>query len=116
MPFYVKSEVGLSEAYHTGEFDRSFPPDPYITQDIKEAASWESKEGAEAWASQFGGKVVEINKKDYSTITESIERDGLDCLLTLRIKNGKAFASGWSLNTKINIEVFEDENGSYKIR
>lgn len=61
MPFYVKSKCGLSEAYHTGEFDRSLPPDPYVTLNIEKAASWDTRKEAQLWVDQFGGEVVEIS-------------------------------------------------------
>jgi hypothetical protein len=61
MPFYVKSSVG-DNYYHTGEFSRDVPPDPYITTKIEEAASWDIREAAQSWVDQFGGEIVEIKQ------------------------------------------------------
>jgi hypothetical protein len=68
MPFYVKSSVG-DNFYHTGEFSRDVPPDPYLTTKIEEAASWDTREAAQSWADQFGGEIVEI-KQDMKTDPE----------------------------------------------
>lgn len=121
MKFYVESKSGESIMYHTGEFDRSIPPCPYLTSNIGDAATWETREAAQVWADQFGGEVYEFDSPffppsstTYNTEVDAIERDGEDCVVTLRIKGGKAYAGGWSLQTKMNLEVY-DENWLRKV-
>ena len=52
--FYVISD-GL---YHTGQFSRDVPPCAYLGC-FGDAASWETKEAAQAWADKYGGRVRE---------------------------------------------------------
>lgn len=65
--FYVISD-GL---YHTGQFSRDVPPCAYLGC-FGDAASWETREQAQAWVDQFGGEIIE----DFPTITayEELER------------------------------------------
>jgi len=107
--YLVKSEFGDDAQYHTGEFSREDPPSPYLGN-IEDAAKWNTFEGAKNWVDMFGGEIVELEEVDinktetfYATECQAIERDGEDCIVTLRIKNGKAFAGGWSLNDKFSI-------------
>lgn len=58
--FYVISD-GL---YHTGQFSRDVPPAAYLGCK-EDAASWETREQAQAWVDEFGGKIIE----DFPTIT-----------------------------------------------
>lgn len=44
----------------TGEFDRCIPQGAYMGG-IDEAAIWRDKQGAESFAEEFGGEVVEFN-------------------------------------------------------
>lgn len=88
--FYVKSSVG-DGLYYTGEFSREIPPSPYLGN-IHEACFWEAREHADSWANQWGGEVVEIvgdadlTPTEYAASCECIDRDGDDCVVTLRIK------------------------------
>ena len=98
--FCVKSTLG-DDLYHTGEFSREIPPSPYIGS-IHSACFWDIRENAQSWADKWGGQVVEVvNNADltpteYATSCECIDRDGDDCVVTLRIKGGRALSGGWS--------------------
>lgn len=119
MPFYVKSSIPNSTAYHTGEFDRSLPPCPYITENLNDAASWSTRESAQSWANQFGGEVVEfddeylkeldiVGSTTFNTEVVGLEMDGEDVIVTLRIPKAKQFANKkWGFTTKMSLEVFE---------
>jgi hypothetical protein len=111
--YLVKSEFGHDTKYHTGEFSREDPPSAYIG-DIEDAIKWKTFQAAKNWVELFGGEVVELDEDDinktetlYATECQAIERDGDDCVITLRIKQGKAFAGGWSLNDKFSIIKYE---------
>jgi hypothetical protein len=52
--FYIKS----GDLYFTGDFDRSFPPDPYLGT-LDEALRFTSREDAEHWTERCGGVIIE---------------------------------------------------------
>lgn len=56
--FYIKSQT--CDLYFTGEFDRSFPPNPYLGT-VEEAFSFETREDALNWLHMRvqGGKIIE---------------------------------------------------------
>ena len=117
MKFYVESQFGHDTMYHTGEFDRSLPPCPYLTSNISDAATWETREAAQAWANQFGGEVREFDSPffppsstTFNTEVVGLEMDGEDVIVTLRVPKAKPFANKkWGFTTKMSLEVY-DEN------
>lgn len=119
MSFYIESKSGESIMFHTGEFDRSVPPCPYLTSNISDAATWETREAAQAWVDQFGGEVSEISDEllneiniigstTYNAEVVGLEMDGEDVIVTLRVPKAKPFAyKKWGFTTKMNLEVYE---------
>lgn len=108
MKFYVESKFGHDcMYYHTGEIDRRPPPSPYLTSNISDAATWETREAAQAWADQFGGEVREF-VSSFSTEVVGLEMDGEDVIVALRVPKAKPFAyKKWGFTTKMSLEVFE---------
>lgn len=61
-PFPKMFLVQDGDLYHIGEFSRDVPSGSYLGC-LEDAARWETKEEAQAWADEFGGTVVEIDSK-----------------------------------------------------
>ena len=116
MKFYVESKFGHDTMYHTGGFDRSVPPCPYLTSNISDAATWKTREAAQAWADKFGGEVREFDSPffppsstTHNTEIVGLELDGEDVIVTLRVPKAKPCAyKKWGFTTKMSLEVFEE--------
>lgn len=61
-PFPEMFLVQDGDLYFTGEWSRDELPAAYLGC-LEDAAHWETREEAQAWADEFGGTVVEIDGK-----------------------------------------------------